>query len=347
MSNDYFLRMTRQTANRMWVNNPTVDEANKAIANDAVACTTNPTFAARILRAESAVAMKVVDDVVRQVRDDASAAHRIQQELCARIMSPFLPIYEKTMGELGYVSVQGDPRMDHDADHIVHECLADRKRLGPNHIAKIPVTKAGLKAIDVLLRQNVPVIATEVFSIAQAVAASEVYERAAAAAKVSPAFFLTHITGIYDEYLEAYVKKNGVEIAPDILHQAGCIVCRKQYRMFTERNFPGVMLGGGVRAPYHLTEFIGSKMHVTLNFSTIEELNKLNPPIVPRMDAAAGPDVVKELHKKLPDFAKAYDDTGLAADEFAAFGPVQHFANLFKTGWETLLAAVGTARKSV
>lgn len=345
MSNDYFLRVTKQTENRMWVNNPTVEEAHKSIAAGAVACTTNPTFSARILRVEPDAAKKVLMDVVRQEPDDAAAAHKVQMELCARIMPPFMPIYEKTRGELGFVSVQGDPRLDHDADHVIHECLADRKRLGPNHIAKIPVTKAGLKAIEAMLRQDIPVIATEVFSIAQAIAASEVYERAAAASKKRPAYFLTHITGIYDEYLDGYVKKNGVNITPSALKQAGCIVARQQYRLFMARRYPGVMLGGGVRAPYHFTELLGSKMHVTLNYSTVEELNQLDPPIVPRMDTPSDVAVVDELRRKLPDFVKAFDPAGLRVEEFAEYGPVVHFANIFRTGWETLLAAVAAARK--
>ncbi len=340
MSIAYLLRVTEQTENRLWVNNPTVTECHKAIAAGAVACTTNPTFSARILQAEPDAATKVLLDVLRQTPDATAAAHKVQMELCARIIPPFLPLYEKTKGQLGYVSVQGDPRLDHDPDHIVHECLADRQRLGPNHIAKIPVTQAGLKAIDVLLRQDIPVIATEVFSIAQAIAASEVYERATATSKKRPAYFLTHITGIYDEYLNACAINSGVKIAPDILKQAGCIVARHQYRLFMARRYAGVMLGGGVRAPCHFTELLGSKMHVTLNYSTIEELNKMAPPIVPRMDTPTDPGVVEELRRKLPDFARAFDPDGLRVEEFADYGPVVHFANLFRAGWETLLAAI-------
>lgn len=344
MSHDYFLRINRQTDNRMWVNNPTVEEGRQAIAAGAVGCTTNPTYSARILKTESATAQAILRDVVRQTPDPAAAAHRVQQELCARIMPLFLPIFQSSNGQVGHVSVQGDPHRDHDADHIIQECLADRRRLGPNHIAKIPVTQAGIAAIEAMVHENIPVIATEIFSLAQAVAIADVYQRAARASGHQPAFFVTHITGIYDEYLEEWVKQNGIAIAPEIRRQAGCLVARQQYRLMRERGYPGILLGGGVRAAYHFTELLGSTAHVTINYSTIEELNQANPPIEARMNAAVDPAVVAELLRKLPAFRQAYEVDGLAVEEFAGFGPVQHFANIFRKGWDTLVAACGTAR---
>jgi transaldolase len=346
MSNQYFHRVNQQTDNRMWVNNPTVAESHLAIEAGAVACTTNPTFCGRILKEEPVAAQEVLRAVLAREPDDTKAAHKIQQELIARITPVFMPIYEKTQAALGYVSVQGDPHLDHHADHIIAECRADRARLGPNHIAKIPVTTAGLKAIDVLLRENVPVIATEVFSMDQARVTCDLYDRAVRESGHRPAFFLTHITGIYDEYLAGYVKAHNIAIDPAVLQQAGCIVARRQYQMMCDRGFGGVLLGGGVRAPYHFTELLGSTMHVTMNYSTIVELEQLNPPIEHRMGAATDPKVVAELRAKLPDFQKAYDDNALRLDDFAGFGPVVHFATVFRRGWDALLAAIAAARKA-
>lgn len=344
MSNDYFLRINQQTKNRTWVNNPTVAETHQAIAAGALACTTNPTYSARIIREEAAVAQAVIRDAIRQTPDNARAAHQVQQELCARLTPLFLPLYEQTKAQLGYVSVQGDPHRDHDADYIIQECLADRRRLGPNHIAKIPVTKAGISAIEAMVRENIPSIATEIFSLAQAVAICEAYQRAAKASGHTPAFYVTHITGIYDEYIEEYVRRENIAIAPAIRQQAGCLVARQQYRLMQERGYPGILLGGGVRAAYHFTELIGGTAHVTLNPSTITELNTANPPIEPRLTLPADPAVVAELRRLLPPFRQAYDLDGLAVEEFAGYGPVQHFANIFRKGWDTLVAAVTAAR---
>ena len=42
-----------------------------------------------------------------------------------------------------------------------------------------------------------------------------------------PPFYLTHITGIFDEHLKNVVKREGINISPDVLWQAGCIVARR------------------------------------------------------------------------------------------------------------------------
>ena len=56
-------------------------------------------------------------------------------------------------------------------------------------IAKIPATEAGFKAIEVLIAENMPVIATEVMAISQRVYACELYERVSKESIKSPPFY--------------------------------------------------------------------------------------------------------------------------------------------------------------
>lgn len=44
MSEGYFQRVTKQTPTRLRINNPTPEEASKAIASGAITCTTNPKY---------------------------------------------------------------------------------------------------------------------------------------------------------------------------------------------------------------------------------------------------------------------------------------------------------------
>ena len=81
-------------------------------------------------------------------------------------------------GRQGLVSIQGNPHADLHAEAIVDEAMRYR-RLSPNFIAKIPCTAAGLKAIEQLIPEDMPIIATEVFALAQAIAVSELYGRVA------------------------------------------------------------------------------------------------------------------------------------------------------------------------
>ncbi|MHB8279699.1 MAG: transaldolase family protein [Candidatus Humimicrobiaceae bacterium] len=262
-------------------------------------------------------------------------------------LDKFLPVYENKPGYQGFVSIQGDPFYDDNTEHIVDEALRFRK-LGKNFIAKIPVTKAGIEAIKILITKNIPIIATEVMTISQAIYVCEMYKCVSEQYKKYPSFYVTHITGIFDEHLQNVVQKENIDISPDILWQAGCIVARKQYKIFKERAYPGIMLGDGARGLHHFTEMVGSDMHITINWKgTADKLIKLDPPVVYRMFNPSPEYVVNELLEKIPDFRKAYFEDGLKVDEFKDFGPVNLFRAQFMNGWDYLLNVIKERRKKI
>jgi len=331
LEENYFLKVKELSPTRFWINNPTPVEAEKAILAGAISCTTNPTYAMKqILKEdEKDYVLNIVDEVVKDVKDDNEACDLIQQKLVKRILNKFLPLYERNPGKEGFVSIQGNPFADDDTDHIIEEALQYRK-LGKNFIAKIPVTKAGLKAIEALIPEDMPMIATEVMGIAQAVYTCEMYQQVSKKCGKHPPFYLTHITGIFDDYLRNIVKRDNIDISPDVLWQAGCIVARKQYKIFKERKYPGIMLGGGARGLHHFTEMVGSEMHVTINWTgTADKLIEVNPPVVYRMFNPVPQKVIDDLLEKIPDFRRAYMEDGLTVDEFKDFGPVVLFRDSF------------------
>jgi len=112
MSEGYFHRVIRETPTRLWINNPTLEDANKAIAAGAIRCTTNPTFSAHMLKAESVNALSVIDSIIQQTTDDKTAAELAQQRLVKRGMEKFLPLYERKPGLEDMVSIQGNPHLD-------------------------------------------------------------------------------------------------------------------------------------------------------------------------------------------------------------------------------------------
>ena len=339
----YFQRVSRETPTRLWINNPTGEDAQKAIAAGAINCTTNPAYCSKLLDGEPDYVRNVVDGVVKEIPDDDEAAERVYQIAAARVMRMFLPLYEASGGTQGFVTIQGDPRKDDDPDLIVAEALRQQK-LGPNFMAKIPVTVAGSQAIAELVSRNIPLCATEVFSIDQAIYICEAYQREARKSGKHPPFFVTHITGIFDEYEGLLVKREKIDVSPEALFQAGCIIARKEYRVLKERGYPGTLLGGGARGNQHFTEFVGGDFHITINWSTAQDLIDLDGPVVSRIDAAAPQAIVEELTEKLPDFRKAYYEGGMRPEEFKDFGPLQHFRNSFLKGYGRLLEEVAARR---
>ena len=346
MGNGYFHRVAQTAKTRLWINNPTMSEVDKAIEAGAVSCTTNPTHTVKMLKtpSESEYVFKIIDHVIKEVKDDAEAAVLVQRGMVKLLMDQFLPLYEKNPGKEGFVSIQGDPNADEVADNIIQDALLNMK-LGKNAIAKIPVTEAGLTAIEYLIGENVPIVATEIMGIAQAISACELYREVSGKTGKTPPLYITHISGIFDDYIKNAVKLAGTEISSDILWQAGIAVARKQYKLMKERNYPGIMLGGGARGLHHFTELVGGEMDITINWvGAADKLIELNPPVIYRMNTPVPQYVISELMEKLPDFKKAYMEDGLKVQEFKDYGPVVLFRSAFLKGWGNLMEAIKERR---
>jgi transaldolase len=315
----------------------------RAIANQAVNCTTNPAYCSKLLDSDPEYLHGVIDEVIRETRDNEQAAVLAYQRASARVMDTFLPLYERSSGGYGYVTMQDDPREDQDADAVVRGVLRNRK-LGKNYMAKIPVIEGGLEGIEACVEENIPICATEVFSIAQAIHVCELYQSAVERTGNRPPFYVTHITGIFDEYLGKVAQREGIEIDPEVLSRAGCAVARKEYQVLKERGYDTTLLGGGARGTHHFTEFVGGDVHITINWSTAQEIMDAGTPITSRIDAETPQSEIDELAEKFDDFRKAWSEDELSVDEFAEYGPVQLFRNAFLKGWYLLLAEVPSRR---
>ncbi|MFM2090116.1 MAG: hypothetical protein RLZZ127_605 [Planctomycetota bacterium] len=341
----YFHRTAAASATRVWINNPTPDEARTAMAAGAVSCTSNPTYCARMLREDRDAALAAIDACLGASSDDAVVADLVQQRLLRRIMDVFAPAWDPARRDAGFVSVQGDPRFDTDPAHIIAEVRAHRG-IAPNYLAKIPATAAGLEAIRFCLDEDIPVIATEVFSLSQALAVAELHRAVTTSTRRRTPLYLTHISGIFDDCLAAQARERGLAIAPDLIRQAGIIVAREQYRLLGSLGYEGiVMLGGGARGIHHFTEVVGGTMHVTINPGTMQDLIRLDPPVVDRIHAPTPASVVAELCDAFPDFRIALIPGAQAPEAFADYAPVRHFLAAFIHGWEELLAAIAARRR--
>jgi len=343
VSAEYFHRLNQETPTRFWVNNPSGADMERSIAAGAINCTTNPAYCSKLLASDTDYIHGVIDEVIRETNDNEEAAVLVYQRAGKRVIDRFMPLYEKSEGGYGYVTMQDDPREDRDTEAIVR-CVLSNRELGPNYMAKIPVIKGGLEAIEACVEENIPICATEVFSITQAVHMCELYRQAAQRTGNHPPFYVTHITGIFDEYLGKVVKREGIEISPVVLAQAGCAVARKEYRLLKERGYETTMLGGGARGTHHFTEMVGGDVHITINWSTAQEIIDAGTPVASRMGVETPQAVIDELSDKLVDFRKAYYENELSVDEFAGYGPVQLFRNAFLKGWYLLLAEIPARR---
>jgi len=345
----YFHRVQAQTATRFWINNVTREETRLAIGAGARGCTQNPSFVNKMLTTpdhdERAYIYGLLDPILKSVPDDNDAQIALQRELVKNIAKAFWPVYEESGGSDGYVSIQGDPFRE-DTDSIVK--YAEYNCVAPNIMAKIPVTEDGLKAVGILAAKGIPINATEVFSVRQALDVCEVYAGATAGMANPPVIYYSHISGILDEYLQNTVKAKSIYISPDALWHAGIAAAKKTHRLTRERGYNVGFIGGGARGLHHFTEMVGADAVVTINWKgAAEDLINSNPPVVQRFTMPTPESVIDELCAKLPDFRKAYMIGDIEPHEYEHFGPVALFRGMFEDAWKNANTLIRERRKEI
>lgn len=124
------------------------------------------------------------------------------------------PIYDKTGGKDGRVSIEVDPRLAHDEGPTVEQAKALYAKVDrPNVMIKIPATLAGLPAISEVIADGISVNVTLIFSLERYRAVMNAYleglERALAAGKdlstiwSVASFFVSRVDTEIDKRLEA------------------------------------------------------------------------------------------------------------------------------------------------
>lgn len=344
----YFHRVQQQTPTKFWINNVTREEARLAIEAGAVGCTQNPSYVWKMMNhpQEKNYTLEKLDRILKEEQDDNDTLLKLQRELVAEIASIFFPIYEKSGGKEGFVSIQGDPFKE-DVDTIV-KYARENSFVMPNIMAKIPATKEGLEAIEILARERVPINATEVMAVKQALDVCEAYTKATKGLKDPAPFYFSHIAGIYDEYLQETIKKENIDVSKDALWQAGIAVAKKVYWMVKEKKYPVGFISGGARGLHHFTEMVGAEVSVTINWEgTADTLIKQDPPVVQRFFQPTPDSVIDELLEKVTDFRRGYLVNSITVDEYEHFGPVAHFRHKFETAWENALGFIQKRRLEV
>jgi transaldolase len=139
--------------------------------------TSNPTIFDHAIKNssdyDSAIRAKLSD-----TRSEEDLFFALALEDITRAADLFLPIYERTGGVDGWVSLEVSPLLARDADSTLAEAKALHARAGRlNVFIKIPGTREGLSAIEEATFAGIPVNVTLLFSREHYLAAAEAYLR--------------------------------------------------------------------------------------------------------------------------------------------------------------------------
>jgi len=346
VNNGYFHRVNRETPTQFWINGARNIDLGLGLQAGAVGVTANPSHPPRAIKADSEIWYPVIDEILRlhPALSDDEVADFVTQRIQGMSAKMLHPLYKISNGKYGYVAIQGNPNTNDDLEDIVERGIVYSK-LGENIVVKCVSTAVGIKALEELTAKGINTIATEGFSVTQAIKAAEAYERGLKRTNKKPKCFIVHIAGIFDEYLTEVAEREdrNINISSKYIEQAGVLVTRSIYRIFQERKFHCMLLGGGARAPRHFTELVGGDLAITISLNTVEDLLLKDPPVVSKIEVD-DTKVLSELESKFVDFRRAYYPDGLTVDEFRSFGPCVKFQNSCLKGYNETLGEVQARR---
>jgi transaldolase len=141
-------------------------ELNRLIVEDGLrGMTSNPTIFDKAISGS-----RLYDDDIRKLADKGKSAGEIFEALAVADVraacDAFLPLYQRTRGADGLVSLEVSPALAHDAEATAHEAERLWSAVGrPNAMIKIPGTRAGLPAITRSIAAGISVNVTLLFSV--------------------------------------------------------------------------------------------------------------------------------------------------------------------------------------
>jgi transaldolase len=335
--------MTQSTPTCLWNDSASIQELTYSIQHGAVGATCNPVIVVEVLKKEMHLWKDRLAQLTREMPAAAEdqIAWRLVEEISAKAAELLLPQFELHRGRNGRLSVQTDPRLYRDAAAIVEQA-ARLASIAPNIIVKIPVTKAGITAIEEATYRGISINATVCFSLPQCVAVAEAVERGlrrreAEGQDISTmGSVCTIMVGRLDDWLKVVAEKQSISVDPGILEWAGVAVFKKTYRLFRARGYRLRLLSAAFRNHMHWSEMMGGDVVISPPYKWQLRFNASDVDVCSRIDRPVDGRIVAELLKRFEDFRRAYSEDGLSVDEFDAFPPTVRTLRQFITACHDL-----------
>jgi transaldolase len=328
--------MTQTTPTSLWNDSASLEELTYSIEHGAVGATCNPVIVLGVLKKEMPQWKDRIQCLIREWprATEDEIAWQVVREISAKSAALLKPIFDAQHGRNGRLSIQTDPRLFRDSEAIVRQA-EEFNKLAPNMIVKIPVTRAGIPAIEEATYRGISINATVSFSLPQCVAVAEAVERGLERREkegkevASMGTVCTIMVGRLDDWLKVVAEKENISIDPGYLEWAGVAVFKNTYQLFRKRGYRIRLLSAAFRNHMHWSEFIGGDVVISppyvwqlrFNASDIEVLHRIDKPVEPHM--------LEELNRKFPDFRRANEEGGLKAEEFDAFPPTRRTLRQF------------------
>ena len=219
------------TGSKLWLDSidPELVRANRALG--ATGATSNPIIVADLVATGRFDAQ--IRRLIDQKLDDARIAWQLTDYLVRQAEEVFLPVWEETAGNDGYVSFEVDPLLEdlelgppHDQRVAQYIELGQKwSRDRRNRLIKVPATPAGLDALEELVAAGVRVNVTLIFSDRQYHLAREAAWRGAQRRGRMDEF--KSVYSIFVSRLDVYTEKAVPELSPAAAGLVGIVNAKR------------------------------------------------------------------------------------------------------------------------
>src|SRR5215472_11706701 len=220
----------------LWLDNITRDLLTSGTLKSYVAelsvtgLTSNPTIFDHAIKNSSAY-----DEAIRKKLKEGKSGERLFFELAlediTRAADLFRPVWERTNGVDGWVSLEVSPKLAYDTKSTIAQAKQLHARAArPNLFIKIPGTKEGLPAIEEAIFAGVPINVTLLFSRGHYVAAADAYMRGLArriAAGLNP-----DVRSVASVFISRWDKAVIDKTPHELRDQLGIAVAKRTYRAY-------------------------------------------------------------------------------------------------------------------
>jgi transaldolase len=335
------------TATDFWNDSCSIEELSYAIGHGAVGATTNPQIVGMVLKKEMHLWKDRIHELIGDPPDgsEVEITWRLIEEMAVKAAELLLPVFEREAGRKGRLSIQTNPANYRNAAAMAEQAL-HFSGLAPNLQVKLPVTCAGIPAIEQATAGGVSINATVCFTVAQALAVAEAVERGLRRreqagediGRMSPV--CTLMIGRMDDWIQVVAKREGILVDPAALVWPGVAVFKRAYALYQERGYRTRLLAAAYRHHLHWSELIGGDIVLTIPYEWQRLFNASDIPVIERIDRPVDPAIVDTLYTHFADFRRGYDLDGLTPQEFDSFGATVRTLRGFIGSYHELMAVV-------
>ena len=223
------------TGTKVWLDGVEPNDVKKNRAWGITGATSNPIIISDIIKSGHFDGR--ITELVEEGLSDDDIAWRLDDELVKSAQQVFLPAWEQTKGNDGYVSFELDPLLEDEQKPIPHAQrvkryieLAKKWSAGhKNRMIKVPATPAGLDSLEEIAAAGVTINVTLVFSQRQYNLARESIWRGAQRRKDGLSGFKS-VYSIFVSRVDVYTEKQVPDLSPANQGQVGIVNVKRIWR---------------------------------------------------------------------------------------------------------------------